>query len=618
MKDETNNKDTGQFAQPFDRMRDVDHAAAIEVGKRADWAKGTVGPRLTAYRLLLGAIEREDPSFLADPRKARVTPQTVGWLVAQHSHLAAQSVATILRNLVAFCEAGSRASDVQFIRDFAQTFESKAARTGPTSRRRYALASSQIPSQLAEAYEKVKPFEQYAGAFLRYLGAQALAGIPLASMMPSDLGSRACLHNFECILGKGAVSSQRINSLGCALQRAGIDASALFERSRELRRGESSRPELYTRRSRSFDDLPSEVKARFAFVTTYDGMSGFEFDGKSISLPKARTFDARDLSEAQIDKMRSALRMHFTILSSADEVLAKQWREWGSARAWKFYKWFYAELSPVTQASRIEDLMAALRAINGDNEHKLFHTERRQIQLLMGIARKVAGPMVVPLLPTRKVRRRARAIARKTLFRLRDLRQVHWPYRDPKRLAGLFRTALIVAILGEMPVRLRTMSLLTIKTVKKVGEVYTADIPPTLMKKCNAYFDSFSVPLSRLIDIWIEEVRPFLLDGRDDDGALFISDEGKALSRSCFQTGVPAFMDAFYRERVNMHLFRALHASELVDDADAAAWMLQHTADDSQIPYQDSLRLRDRQKKSSLWEQSEGFFERVSPLRHPM
>ena len=59
MKDETNNKDTGQFAQPFDRMRDVDHAAAIEVGKRAEWAKGTVGPRLTAYRLLLGAIERE-------------------------------------------------------------------------------------------------------------------------------------------------------------------------------------------------------------------------------------------------------------------------------------------------------------------------------------------------------------------------------------------------------------------------------------------------------------------------------------------------------------------------------------------------------------------------------
>jgi len=258
---------------------------------------------------------------------------------------------------------------------------------------------------------------------------------------------------------------------------------------------------------------------------------------------------------------------------------------------------------------------------------KLTHALRKLLDDKQGFDLRAAGKMeegsdVEARDPpsTQRLRLRARAIAFKVLQRLRDLKNSSLPYRDLSRLAALFRTALVVALLAEHPIRLRALTALTTDHLKKPKPMafvraattaprYGLNIPGALTKSGAPFRGTLSVGLTGLFDMWFDEVRPLLLNGRPEISAVFISDNGRSLSRSVFQKSIPAFSAAVFQFRINVHLFRTLHGTELVGDREAAARRLHHGNRDSQIAYQDGATRRDQDRSSSLQQQTQGFFD---------
>lgn len=565
----------------------------------------------------LGANVRRDPSFLrARNLHERLTPETLAVYVSELEERCNDfSIATKMRTLASFARRALRPEDAELLRAEAQKFERRVRAhnnvKSDTSSRSFAIPEADLPAQFRPVYDALKKTgksgPQYAAEFCRYLGSQVAAGVDIDKLPKTELASEFHLANFENKLGN--VTPTRLTGLGSMLIAGipGIDVSAIQARASDLRKKASTNPESYDRRSRPYDELPPEAKARFDFAVTYDGKRSFIFDGCEVPLAKARNLDGGEYSAAHINDMRLALRMHYTVLLDAAPALAANPSEWPSKEALAWFQAHYADLTPITQASRLDHLIAALRAIGGDR--KPFRAQRRQIRLLSAVARKISDPLVVPFLPTRKTRRRSRAVARIALRRWRDLVHSSLAYQDPTRVAGQFRTALIVAILSEMPIRLRTIELLQNDWMRKVRSRYTVTVPADAMKNRRAYFRELSGEVSRLITAWTEEVRPFMLDNRPDPGVFLISDEGTALSRHIFQISVPAFMESFFGFRIPMHAIRKLHASELVDDPERASRRLQHKNGESKKAYQGHAQVRDQSRSSNLYDQSSDFFE---------
>jgi hypothetical protein len=278
-----------------------------------------------------------------------------------------------------------------------------------------------------------------------------------------------------------------------------------------------------------------------------------------------------------------------------------------------------------------------LRAIYGDSDRKRFIHERRQVQLMNALRKLLtaddelgfdlraagrtdaSGAEAVDPPSTHSLRLRATQIALKALARLRDLKASPLPYRDVTRLAVLFRTAMLVAFLAEVPPRLRTVAALTKAHLRKpkptsfgAGAIraarYGLDVPGALTKTGEPFSHTCSLFLTWLLEAWFGEVRAVLLEGRPDVPAVFVSDEGKALSRSRFQTSLPKFTADVFGYRIYPHLYRKLHATELIGDREAAARRNQHADFETQIIYQDGKSLRDQDRSSSLQQDTEGFF----------
>lgn len=601
--------DNDVHALSLNAMPDAAHAAAMRVCRKFP-SKRTPYTYMYSYLLLLATAARHGPFHPGLSHSSILAPDVVDRFIEEAtSRMSSCSIANTLRNIVGFSTAAfDDEHDVQFIRDRAQVFEAKAKRE-PGGRYSYAIDETEIPFQFTANFDRLRE-TSYPGEFLRYLGAQRAAGFDLNDLTADQLCADVHVAAFISQRG-GQISAQSLNSLACALQAADFDARPLFRLAAEKRRENSPNAGSYERRSDPFENLPNEIQKRFEFVIDYKSGATFaDIDGRHISLPKAQTRDRRDYSENHIKCMKLALRMHYTILKEHDEAFASDLESWKTPEAFRLHQIFYAGSSFVTQASRLEELIAALGAIFGDIERKLFPLQRRQIRLLNAVAAKVAQPVVVPDLPIRIVRRRSLAIARKALSRWRDLRTVDNPYRDPIRLAGLIRTAMIVAILSELPLRLRTMTLLTPEFIRKNGNAFDIVIPGKFMKNRKPYYRKFSIGLSRMIGVWLSEVRPFLA-GPNAPVSLgfFVSNHGNTASRIVFQRNVPEFMEAFFKESISMHEFRNLHASELAEDTEEARFRLQQIWGESQKPYRGAKQARDVDRTSSLIADSGGIFD---------
>lgn len=649
------------FALDYDRLPDADHEALIALGaklaaaalatdddksesEKLRGAATTLYGYVYAHRCLTASVAADQPELLRTAGvAARYTPATISWMLASwQERVSARSMATLARSLIGFAKHSVPDADIAFVRKAAQAYEA-SAKTQKSTKRRYAIARDETPAQFQHHYDLLaatgKSATYNTGEFLRYLGAQKRAGVDIQAIDASFLTSPAAIANFETALPAGKTPAQRINAAACLLQIAELDARPLFDRACAIRKAASKNPGLHERRAVAFEALPEEAQRRFDFVTTYDGQASFAFDGRTIILPKARRNDKKEFSDTYIDAMRRALRHHFTILRDLGSPLAEDVQRWGERDAMDAFQAFFAESHFKTQTSRLEELVAALRSIYGDADRRLFQRERRQLQDMKALQallddgepglnlREVGRPEgvseadAVDPPSTKRLAARARAIAWKALKRLRDLKSSPLPYRDPSRLAGLFRTALIVALLAEKPPRLRSLQAMQKSHLKKPEPLkftaapapaprYDITIPGLYTKSGKPFKHTCSLGLTRLFDALFAEVDGVLLNGRPNVAALFISDEGKALCRSAFQTGLPKFTAAFFRYRMYPHLARKLHGTELIGDREAAARRLQHGDFASQLYYQDKAALRDCDRVTSLSWQSEGFFPR--------
>ncbi|MDI9849535.1 hypothetical protein QM467_15880 [Rhodoblastus sp. 17X3] len=659
------NPDVSAYALDCDLFSDADHDAAIALGdilaapaleerdpvKRARMLKRAEQKRLNylnAHRLLLrvsvddnvAPLETEPAAFERQNYvTAHYTPRKINLLIETHqARLSARSMATHLRNLIGFANHVAPLVDTSYLRKRAQEFEARA-KLAPKTKSSYAIDMSEAP-QFKKHYDKLdaRDDKTYAGEFRRYLGAQKLAGVDLTAIDASFLVTNVAIANFErTISSKDLV--QRLNALGCMLKAAdlGCDVGPIFERVRQIRKASSNHPGRMERRALDFETLPEAVKQRFIFVTTYDGKSVFTFNTHEIRLPKARRRNGREFSPNHIKAMQMALRHHFTILRDRNSPAADEFTHWGDADPIRYYQEFYANSDFVTQTSRLEELVSALRAIFGDSERQLFVRERREINRLNALRRLIddndlgfdlraagnpdLGEDSEPVEPpsTEELGRRCREFAERALKRFRDLRKSPLPYRDPKQLARQYRTALIVAFLADHPVRLRTLASLQKEHVEKPRAApirkssetplsREVAVPGSLTKGGMRYARTMYEDLSILFDAWFDEVRPALLGDRPDPSAVFISDEGKPLSRSGFGRALPAFTKAIFGFRIYPHLVRKLHGTELIGDRQATARRLHQSNLDSQIDYQDWIELRDQDRGLSLQQLSLGFF----------
>jgi hypothetical protein len=652
----TDDSQYGEYALDFDLLPDVDHAALIAVGAKLiaaplrtgqtraakeEGAKHTLSNYSTAYRCLLSVVAENCPTLLLGKSvAARYTPETLSWFVNLHApRLSARSMATHLGNLVSFAVACAPSADLSFFRAAAQKFEAIAKRDDK-HKTSYAIDPSEAP-QLADQFRRLEECgasaRAYKGEFRRYLGAQQAAGVDVKTIDVAFLASAEAIANFERMIPKSDSLQQRITNVACALRKAepGLDLTPLSARASAVRKAASSHPGLYERRAVALEELSEEVKERLKHATTYDGRLSFALVGKEIALAKAYRRNGQEFSPTRIDAMHLTLRRHFTILSAAGSPLAQDFRRWGDREAIDAFETFYAEDDLITQTSRLEELIGALRAIYGDSDRKMFARERRQVRLMnalrkhlsdddeLGFDLRAAGrldPSAEAVDPpsTHILRRRATQIALKALARLRDLKASPLAYRDVTRLAVVFRTAMLTAFLAEVPPRLRTVKAMTKAHLRKPkptafgaavgGARYGLDVPGALTKNGEPFSHTCSLFLTWLFDAWFAEVRAVLLNGRPDVPEVFISDEGQALSRSRFQTSLPKFTAAVFGFRIFPHLFRKLHGTELIGDREAAARRNQHGDHDSQIPYQDGTALRDQDRSSSLQQDTEGFY----------
>ncbi len=650
----TDNSQYGDYELAFDLLPDADHAALLALGAKlmarppktgetlavkTKKAKRTLTNYGDAHRSLLAVIAENCPERLsATNAAARYTPETLTWLVNLHApRRSARSMATLMRSLIGFTLACAPTNQT-FLRTQARKFEAIARRDGK-HKTSYAIDPSQAP-QFADQYRHLekRAAQNYAGAFRRYLGAQQAAGVDVAAIDVAYLVSGEAIANFERLIPAGPTLEKRLNDVGCMLQKAfpGLDARPVFDRAKEIRKAASSHPELYERRAVTIEELPEEVKLRFDFVTTYDGEQDFIFHGIKTRLPKTRRKLGGEFSPAHFNAMRLALRHHYTILRTAGSPLAEDFQRWGERAAIDAFQAFYAESDFVTQTSRLEELIAALRAVYGDAKRQRFVHERRQVRLMNALRKRMADddelgfdlraagrtdPSADAVDPpsTHHLRRRATQIALKALARLRDLKASPLAYRDVTRLAVTFRTAMLVAFLAEVPPRLRTVRALTKAHLRKPKPTpfsaaaggathYGLDVPGALTKTAEPFSHTCSLFLTWLLDAWFAEVRAVLLNGRPDVPAVFISDEGEVLSRSRFQTSLPSFTASVFGFRIYPHLFRKLHGTELIGDREAAARRNQQGNQESQLFYQDGEALSDQDRSSSLQQDTEGFF----------
>lgn len=660
------NPDAPTYALDCDHFSDADHDAAIALGdilaapalkerdpaKRAEMLKQAQQTRLiylNSHRFLLRVIIDNNVAPLdTEPAPfegqnyvaAHYTPRNINLLIEAHqARLPARSMVTHLRGLIGFANHVAPLVDITYLRKKAQEFEARA-KLDPKTKSGYAIDMSEAP-QFKDNYAKldVRNDKTYADEFRRYLGAQKLAGVDLNAIDASFLVTDVAISNFERAISSSQNLVQRLNALGCMLQDAdlGCDVGPVFQRVRQIRKASSNQKGLTERRALAFETLPEEVKQCFIFVTTYDGRRAFTINNHEIRLPKARRRNGREFSPTHIKAMQMALRHHYTILRDRNSPAADEFTHWGDADPIRYYQEFYANSDFVTQTSRLEELVSALRAIFGDSERQLFVRERREINRLNALRRLLddndlgfdlraagnpdLGEDSEPVEPpsTEELGRRCREFAERALKRLRDLRKSPLPYRDPMQLARQYRTALIVAFLADHPVRLRTLASLKKEHVEKprAAPIQKSSetplcreiaVPGSLTKSGKRYARTMYEDLSVLFDAWFDEVRPTLLSDRSDPSAVFISDEGKPLSRSGFQRSLPAFTKTVSGFRIYPHLVRKLHGTELIGDRQATARRLHQFNLDSQIDYQDGSQLRDQDRGLSLQQQSLGFF----------
>ena len=170
----------------------------------------------------------------------------------------------------------------------------------------------------------------------------------------------------------------------------------------------------------------------------------------------------------------------------------------------KYLQDLYAQrLAPITIAGRIRDMREAMRVLEaGSNLSVVTHVLIR----LDAVAE-----------PSRN--KRLRVISSALLFKaaIRELKRLDKKFKahPSRRVAGLFRDALIMAFLASRPIRLANLTVIELgRHLTKVGDRYWCRFTPAETKEGRPLEFPMPVSLTPWLDRYLSVYRPLLLRGR--------------------------------------------------------------------------------------------------------
>lgn len=234
---------------------------------------------------------------------------------------------------------------------------------------------------------------------------------------------------------------------------------------------------------------------------------------------------------------------------------------------------YYAVLSnrnaPMTVRGRLEDLYAMIRTLEGQVDLPQL---RRLIDRLKPSARPVRdkrGALINP------------AMAQRTVLKYLESRKAGMLVASRKKLVD-WRTALIVAMLINLPIRLANLGALRIgKSLVKRGDVYEVTFERDETKTERPYSAPLPPALTPLLDHYIKHIRPRLLGDTNTD-YLWASYRYGHLSNQTIYVSVLAFTKSVLGTAISPHLFRDMavtfHAVHDSAHFHASSAILGHTS----------------------------------------
>jgi integrase len=125
------------------------------------------------------------------------------------------------------------------------------------------------------------------------------------------------------------------------------------------------------------------------------------------------------------------------------------------------------------------------------------------------------------------------------------------------RVQTAFRDGLAIALAAAFVPRRRTMAALRIgKQLKKIGDLWFLDIPPEDVKTKRPLEYPISPQLSQRIDIYVDEIRPFIVGAKTHD-YLWASARGRPMNGAVIYNAVRSRSRKAFGFPVNLHRFRA-------------------------------------------------------------
>jgi integrase len=125
------------------------------------------------------------------------------------------------------------------------------------------------------------------------------------------------------------------------------------------------------------------------------------------------------------------------------------------------------------------------------------------------------------------------------------------------RVQTAFRDGLVIALAAAIAPRRRTLAALRIgKQLKKIEHLWSLDIPAEDVKTKRPLDYPISPQLSRLIDIYVNEIRPFIAGAKTHD-YLWASARGRPMGGGVIYNAVRRRTRKAFGFPVNLHRFRA-------------------------------------------------------------
>lgn len=587
---------------PLMQLSYSDHSVLVDIGNKVDSA-GTMLAYGHAWRELCGAIEAEEPALLDQPIETRVTPKSLKMLANYTNDASLPSMLSGIQSCVR----------ILFGKKDAYRLVSEAAAkareaSGVNERRRQAFAArrdgavpAKTPNELYDeaARELVheilakKPISEGSAKrvqsdWIQFLRAN---GRPIDwNLMPGEfLVTQGNLVRLEAAWPHKEEpwrNAARMNAFAFAVKHiCSLTVSAtVLKRAAELRALNPDGLKGEVKRSIAWKKVPEEDRLRldFAFRDEDDEDELFIYNGRSLQIPRS------EIGEETQAEMRYALRhFHSALAAEGSKCASQLLEEWGCEAAFDAVEQYFHDSLPQSRASRVGKIKSALSIIMPERDWSNVDDRIRRL----GAQAEVLAKVEAPPLSSEHIFQTALVALESLYVKLIDLRSCKFPYWHPKLVAVAFRNALVVAMLADVALRLRTMRKLNEKHVVHADEDFSLSIEAALMKMKVDFYQDLSPRLTIHIQRWLTEVRR-IFEPEKNVLAFLISDEGRPLSRSELQRSVKAMSLLLVGHALSIQSFRRMDATsrigeEVPDDQYELNNGLAHDNERSAAPYQD-------------------------------